>query len=62
MLTLFLIVTEWDEFKNVDFEKMRKLMRTHIIIDGRNIFECEEVLKYKFEYYPIGRKCLLNNF
>jgi len=57
-----LIVTEWDEFKNVDFEKMRKLMRTYIIIDGRNIFECEEVLKYKFEYYPIGRKCLLNNF
>ncbi len=52
-----LIITEWDEFRNVDFEKMRKLMRTPIIVDGRNIFECEEIKKYKFEYYPIGRTC-----
>ncbi len=52
-----LIVTEWDEFKSVDFEKMKKLMRNPIIIDGRNIFDCQEVKKYKFEYYPIGRSC-----
>ncbi|MEO0160486.1 MAG: UDP-glucose/GDP-mannose dehydrogenase family protein [candidate division WOR-3 bacterium] len=54
-----LILTEWDEFKNVDFGKMRELMRTPIIVDGRNIFECEEVRKYNFEYYPMGRSCIV---
>ncbi|MEO0202913.1 MAG: UDP-glucose/GDP-mannose dehydrogenase family protein [candidate division WOR-3 bacterium] len=52
-----LILTEWNEFKNVEFEKMKELMRTPIIVDGRNIFECEEVKSHGFEYYPIGRKC-----
>jgi UDPglucose 6-dehydrogenase len=53
-----LIVTEWQDFKEVDFQKLKDLMRTHIIVDGRNLYECEEVKKYGFEYYPTGRICL----
>ncbi len=50
-----LILTEWDEFKDVDFEKIKKLMRIPIIIDGRNIYEPEELKDKNIEYYPIGR-------
>ncbi len=49
-----IILTEWKEFKNLDFEKMKKLMRLPIIIDGRNIFKPDEIRG--FEYYSIGRK------
>lgn len=49
-----LILTEWEEFKNPDFKRMKKLMRLPIIIDGRNIFKPKEI--NGFEYYSIGRK------
>ncbi|RUM60287.1 MAG: nucleotide sugar dehydrogenase [Persephonella sp.] len=52
------ILTEWDEFKNVDFEKIKSLMHTPIIIDGRNIYDLEDMKKYGFEYYSIGRQKL----
>jgi len=50
-----LILTEWDEFKKTDFNKLKRLMRIPIIIDGRNIFEPEELKDKGVEYYPIGR-------
>ncbi|MBI5458140.1 UDP-glucose/GDP-mannose dehydrogenase family protein [Methanobacterium sp.] len=48
-----LILTEWNEFKNVDLNKMKKLMNLPIIIDGRNIYNPKEM--EAFEYYNIGR-------
>jgi len=51
-----LVLTDWREFKELDFEKIRKLMVTPIIIDGRNIIEPEKVVSRGFEYYPMGRK------
>lgn len=48
-----LIITEWEEFVNADLEKVKKLMRLPIIIDGRNIFEISQM--DDFEYYSIGR-------
>jgi UDPglucose 6-dehydrogenase len=51
-----LIVTEWEEFKNLDLEKIKKLMANPIIIDGRNIYDSQTVKELGFEYYAIGRR------
>jgi len=49
------IVTEWSEFRRPDFEKMRKLMRSPVVFDGRNLFEPEQMKQSGFTYYSIGR-------
>ncbi|MEN6330118.1 MAG: UDP-glucose/GDP-mannose dehydrogenase family protein [Methanobacteriaceae archaeon] len=49
-----LIITEWDEFKKVDLNQVKNLMRLPIIIDGRNMFDPEAM--DGFEYYSIGRE------
>jgi UDPglucose 6-dehydrogenase len=50
------IVTEWQEFRNPDFEVMRRLLREAVIFDGRNLYEPKTLLNYGFTYYPIGRR------
>jgi UDPglucose 6-dehydrogenase len=50
-----LIVTEWDEFKSLDLNKVKALMANPIIIDGRNVFNPDEVRSLGFEYYSVGR-------
>lgn len=50
-----IILTEWDEFRKADMNKVKKLMRLPIIIDGRNIFEPSSMKKAGFEYYSVGR-------
>ncbi len=50
------VATEWNEFRQPDFERMRSLMRGHVIFDGRNIFNPQEVLEEKFVYYGMGRR------
>mgnify|MGYP001574255073 FL=1 len=49
------IFTEWNEFKQIDLSKVKKLMKKHLIFDGRNIFEPKKMKKAGFEYYGIGR-------
>ncbi len=49
------IVTEWNEFREPDFPKMRKLMRSPVIFDGRNIYNPEQIRALGFTYYSIGR-------
>lgn len=49
-----LILTEWDEFRVVDFPKAKELMRGNLIIDGRNILDRKEVEREGFEYCGIG--------
>lgn len=51
-----LIVTEWDEFRELDLKKIKDSMTNPIIVDGRNIYEPTKVRKLGFEYYSIGRK------
>jgi UDPglucose 6-dehydrogenase len=53
------IVTEWNEFKFLNLERIRMLMRRPLIFDGRNIYEPERMLRLGFEYYSIGRKPVL---
>lgn len=50
-----LVVTEWDEFKELDFVKLKKLMKRPLIIDGRNVYDPEMIRKYGFIYSGIGR-------
>jgi len=49
------IATEWDEFKKASLDRLKKIMRRPVIIDGRNIFDPAEMKKLGFEYYSIGR-------
>jgi UDPglucose 6-dehydrogenase len=49
------IVTEWPEFRNPDFEVMRRLMADRVIFDGRNIYEPKQMEKLGITYYAIGR-------
>jgi UDPglucose 6-dehydrogenase len=49
------IVTEWPEFRNPDFEVMRRLMAERVVFDGRNIYEPRQMERLGFTYYAIGR-------
>lgn len=53
-----LVVTEWNEFKELDFAKIKKLLKRALIIDGRNIYDPAQVRKMGFTYVAIGRKGL----
>lgn len=50
-----LILTDWEEFAELDFETLRSTMRRPVLIDGRNIHSPEVVAKAGFAYYSIGR-------
>jgi UDPglucose 6-dehydrogenase len=48
------IVTEWEIYKKIDWFKIKKLMKTPIIFDGRNILNGKEMESMGFEYYGVG--------
>ena len=48
------IVTEWNEFRNPDFERMKKLMKSRVIFDGRNIYRLETMRREGFTYFGVG--------
>jgi UDPglucose 6-dehydrogenase len=50
------IVTEWNEFREPDFAKIKKLLRNPVIFDGRNIYTPEQMRAHGFTYHSIGRK------
>jgi len=49
------VCTEWNEFKHLDLARIRDLMRRPVLIDGRNIYEPDEMRRLGFEYRGIGR-------
>lgn len=49
------IITDWDHFKSPDWEKVKSLLRSPIIVDGRNMFEPREMEKRGFVYHSVGR-------
>jgi len=49
------IVTEWNEFRTPDFDRMKQLMKTHAIFDGRNIYDVKTTRDMGFYYDSIGR-------
>ena len=50
------LVTEWGEFREPDFPRMKELMARPVVFDGRNQYNPERMKKYGFEYFCIGRK------
>ena len=49
------IVTEWQEFRSPDFQKIRGLLADNVVVDGRNLYEPETVEALGLKYYAIGR-------
>jgi UDPglucose 6-dehydrogenase len=49
------LLTEWQEFKELDFVKIKRLLKQPIIIDGRNLYEPYKMKKLGFEYIGFGR-------
>ena len=50
-----LLITEWKQFRNPDFERIRKRLRAPVIFDGRNQYDPKELTEQGFEYFGIGR-------
>lgn len=48
------LVTEWNEFRRLDIDRMKKLMKQNVIFDGRNIYNPKFVKSNGFKYYGIG--------
>ncbi len=54
-----LILTEWNEFRNPDFNRIKTDLKSPIIFDGRNVFEIKKMEELGFTYYSIGRKTVV---
>jgi UDPglucose 6-dehydrogenase len=55
-----IVVTEWKEFRNPDFELIKKSLKAPVIFDGRNLYDLEKLNEMKFTYYSIGRTDIIN--
>jgi UDPglucose 6-dehydrogenase len=49
------VVTEWSEFREPDFARMKRLLRTPLVFDGRNVYDPEHMRAHGFRYHSIGR-------
>lgn len=52
-----ILVTEWDAFRGVDLNRLKKEMNGDVVIDGRNIYSCEEMHNIGLQYDSIGKMC-----
>lgn len=50
-----LLVTEWNEFRHVDFDAVKQRLKSPVLFDGRNLYEPEAVKRQGFRYFGIGR-------
>jgi len=50
------VITEWHEFRRPDLDRMKKLMKGHVIFDGRNIYDPYEMRAKGFKYFGVGRR------
>lgn len=51
-----LLITEWQQFKRFDFEKIESKMRHKVLFDGRNLYNESEMQKFGFDYFCIGKR------
>ena len=51
-----ILMTEWNEFRRPDFERIKGLLKEQIIFDGRNQYNAERLREAGFEYYQIGKE------
>lgn len=52
------LATEWDEFRSLDLERLREELAYPVVVDGRNLFDPEEMTAHGFSYYPTGRPAI----
>jgi UDPglucose 6-dehydrogenase len=52
---ILIVMTEWNEFRQLDLEKIKKYMRKPVLLDGRNIYEPHELRRMGFMYTGVGR-------
>jgi UDPglucose 6-dehydrogenase len=50
-----LILTEWDEFRSIDWARLKQIVKRPLLIDGRNLFRPSEVASRGFTYVSTGR-------
>ena len=55
MSELLIIITEWDEFKTLDYSKIHEMIKQKTIVDFRSILNPQEIEKLGFKYYYIGK-------
>ncbi|HMT10866.1 MAG TPA: UDP binding domain-containing protein, partial [Ignavibacteria bacterium] len=55
------ILTEWNEFRNPDFDRLKSGMKNNLIFDGRNVFSPEKMRELGISYYSIGRNAVIAN-
>jgi len=53
-----IVVTEWPEFRVLNYKVLEKLMREKVIFDGRNIYDAGELKEHGFSYYSIGKQAV----
>ncbi|MDR1327901.1 MAG: UDP-glucose/GDP-mannose dehydrogenase family protein [Heliobacteriaceae bacterium] len=51
-----LLLTEWNEFRRPDFDKVKELMKTPVVFDGRNQYDSERMSQRGFEYHCVGKQ------
>ncbi|OMF21250.1 UDP-glucose 6-dehydrogenase [Paenibacillus sp. FSL H8-0548] len=52
------LLTEWEEFSKIDLNLLQKVLKSPILIDGRNVFDEKDLLGTEFVYYSVGRPSL----
>lgn len=50
-----LLITDWPQFKELNFDRAKELLKSPVVIDGRNIYEKEELMKKGFSYRGVGK-------
>jgi UDPglucose 6-dehydrogenase len=56
-----LLITEWNEFRTLNYKVIGRLLKNRLIFDGRNLYEPQEMREFGFNYYSIGRKAVLQS-
>jgi UDPglucose 6-dehydrogenase len=54
-----LILTEWEEFAALDLDRLRTMVKYPIVLDGRNLYDPQEMVDHGFSYYSVGRPAAL---
>lgn len=55
------ILTEWNEFRSLDFSSLRNIMAGNVLVDLRNVYRAEDMVNAGFQYHSIGRRTLYAN-
>jgi len=57
-----LVVTEWNEFRAPDFDKVKAALKDTVIFDGRNVYDLDQMAESGITYYSMGRKTINPGF